>query len=423
MSNASTHILIVNQHGDNRGDEAALRAMLRAFAEELGDVRFTVVHQSRDRELKLSFEEEVHALPMILKPLEALGFALYGLARRLGLTARFLLSPTTRATIEAYESCDLVVSAPGGPYFGDLYRNHELVHWFYVWLAGVHGKKSFLYATSAGPFRTPVLNTIRRRLFRCFDGLCVREETSASLLRGLLRSEAEIPVTADSALQSRYPPWEREKYFQGERAPLAERFLVASTALQYAFPEMADRTGPQARYEEALLETLTHLAGRRPCHFLFFPQLYGDNHADRPFLEAFAGRLPAGTSWEIVDPELDAAMHQRLIAMCDFSIACRYHPQIFAGAGAVPGLCIYYEHKAASFMEVLGLSHLAFSIREPDAEAWKDGVDRALETHGEVKAALETGVAEQRKKARRTTELALGLLPSRQVAPEKGGMP
>ena len=410
MSQAKTHILVVNQHGDNRGDEAALRALLASFSELLGEVRFTVVHQSRDREMKLSFEEDVSAWPMILPFHHALGLGLYGLARRLGLKPRFLLSKATRAMIDAYEETAVVVSAPGGPYFGDIYRDHELVHWFFVWLAKVHKKPAFLYATSAGPFKTPVLNTLRRRFFGLFDTLCVREEVSAGYLRAFLGPEPVIHVTADSALQCRFPAWDRSEYFQGEREPLRERFLVAVTAIRYAFPEESDPAPKQRKYEEALMAALEHLHDSKPCHFIFFPQLYGDSHSDVGLQTEIGERLPEGASWEVVDPALDAAMHQRLIAMSDFSIACRYHPQIFAAAGTTPGICVYYEHKAASFMEVLGLAHLAFPIREPSPEAFRGGVDRALEDYEEVQKALEVGVEKQRAKARRTTELAVELL-------------
>ena len=42
------HVLIVNQHGDNRGDEAAMTAVFDALADRLGPVRFTVLHQFND---------------------------------------------------------------------------------------------------------------------------------------------------------------------------------------------------------------------------------------------------------------------------------------------------------------------------------------------------------------------------------------
>ena len=410
MTEPKTHILVVNQHGDNRGDEAALRALLASFTELLPNLRFTVVHQSRDRELKLRFEEEVAAWPMILPIPAALGLAAYGLLRRLGIKLRFLLAAAPRAMIEAYEDAALVVSAPGGPYFGDIYRDHELVHWFFVWLAKIHRKPVFLYATSAGPFETPVLNSIRRRMYRLFDTLCVREEVSAGYLRKLLGPGPEIHVTADSALQCRFPAWSRERYFQGERGALKDRFLVAVTAIRYAFPELSDPEPARQRYERALLAGLRHLHESRSCHFIFFPQLYGDSHSDVPFQTTVGERLPADASWEVVDPDLDAAMHQRLIAMSDFSIACRYHPQIFAAAGTVPGICVYYEHKAASFMEALGLPHLAFDIRAAEGEVLRQGIDRALEDYTAVKEALETGVEKQRTKARRTTQLAAALL-------------
>ena len=368
--------------------------------------------------MKLRFEEDVAAWPMILPIPAALGLAFYGLARRIGLEPKFLLSRATRAMIDAYEDAALVVSAPGGPYFGDIYRDHELVHWFFVWLGKVHRKPVFLYATSAGPFKTPILNTIRRRMYRLFDILCVREEVSAGYLRRLLGPGPEIHVTADSALQCRFPPWSREEYFQGEREPLREKFLVAVTAIRYAFPELADPEPARKTYEVALMAALEHLHQRKDCHFIFFPQLYGDSHSDVPFQTSVGERLPEGASWEVVDPALDSAMHQRLIAMSDFSIACRYHPQIFAAAGTTPGICVYYEHKAASFMEVLGLAHLAFDIRKPTAEDFCAGIDQALGEYEQVRDTLEVGVEKQRAKALRTTELAVSLIP-----PGKEGAP
>lgn len=408
------HILVVNQHGDNRGDEAALRAMLRTFSELLAErgrgVRFTVVHQSRDRELRLRFDEVVEAIPMLLPALDAAGLVTWAAARRLGLSLPILLSATTRRLVSAYRDTALVVSAPGGPYFGDIYRDHELVHWFFVWMARLFRKPTFLYATSAGPFATPLLNGVRRRMFRSFSAVCLREPKSAAYVRELCGSDFPLTITADSALQQRAAPISRSQYFQGERAPLADRFLVALTAIHYKFPELADPQPAREAYERAFLAAVAHLAQCRRCHFLFFPQLYGRSHSDMAFLRGLGAQLGPEVSWEVVDPDLDADAHQKLIAACDLSIASRYHPQIFAAAGAVPGVCIYYEHKAASFMSELELSDLAFSIRDVESAPLCEALDRVLADGPAIRAKLERGIVRLRQRARRTTELALELV-------------
>jgi len=404
------HILIVNQHGENRGDEAAMRAMLAGFVEELGDAEFTLLYQFQDRSLRLSFRESVRDLPIIIPPIEALGMCLFSLGRLGRLDIRRLLGPTTSEIIDAYERADLVVSAPGGPYFGDIYRNHELVHWFYIWLAAVSRKPVFLYATSAGPFEAPILNLVRKRLFPKFDVLCTREELSAAHIRNLLGANTEIHVTADSALQQTFGPLARDAYFTGNRANLAEKFVVAVSLNDFRYPGDSDVSSRKRHYDSVMVELLSHLASRRDCHFLFLPQLYGSVHQDAPYLERMASRLPSSVSWEVVDPELDSDAHRRLFAMSDFHIASRYHPAIFGNSGLTPGICIYYEHKALGFMQQLGLERFAFDIWKVDASELCGAVDEALERREELIETLKERIPALREVARRTTKLAIQLL-------------
>ena len=404
------HILIINQHGENRGDEAAMRAMLARFQEELGDVRFTLLYQFRDRNLRLKFAEDVEALPIVLPPTDYLRLGFFSAAKVSRWEPDGVLSPTMRKIVAAYRSADLVVSAPGGPYFGDIYVNHEIVHWWYVWLAARFGKPLFLYAPSAGPFENPTLNVLRRRLYRKFDVLVTREELSRDHLLGLLGPDTQVHVTADSAIQLSFPPQPRSEYFTGERSHLAEKFLVAVSLNNYRYPGAADPDAQRARYDAAMLDLLHHLAKRRDCHFLFLPQLYGAVHSDVPYLNQMGRQLGESVSWELVDPEADSEQQRRLFAMCDLHLASRYHPAIFGHTGYVPGICLYYEHKALGFMSQLGLERFAFDIRNPETDAMCRAADELLEGRDALVADLRERVPALQQKARRTTELAVALL-------------
>jgi polysaccharide pyruvyl transferase WcaK-like protein len=293
------HFLIVNQHGENRGDESAMRAMIDGLEQALGPARYTAVVQYRDTSLTVPFRESVTLLQLRMPLPEMAGLFAFGALRRLGIAMRSLLSARTRPIVEAYERADMVISAPGGPYFGDIYADHEIVHWFYVWLATVYRKPLFLYAPSVGPFAIRWLNPVRRRLFRRFDVLCVREGISGRYLEALLGRGREVHVTADAAIQQEVAPRRRADYFGGERAALAARYLVAVSAIEYRFPEDADPAARQRAYGDALVQCLQHLATRKGCHFLFIPQLYGGAHDDSPYLRALAARLPEGARWRI----------------------------------------------------------------------------------------------------------------------------
>lgn len=405
MALETWHILIVNQHGENRGDEAAMRAMVNAFVERLGNVRFTILHQFRNRDLRPALDAPVEWYPLVLSPFEAAHLALLALGRRIGL--RLPLGRGTASRIcAAYDSADLVVSAPGGPYFGDIYANHELVHWYFVFLGKLFSRPMVLYATSAGPFRSRFLNPVRRWLFPTFDVVCVREEVSAGFLHELLPA-LQVRVTADSALQR--PPSPRATPVVGLNNPL----LVAVSVREQVFPDSTNTAAlkrRQAYYLDVLKAAILHIAKRRPAKFLLFPQLYGGSHCDVEFLRSFAADLPREIEHELVDPNADADEQQCLIATADLCIASRYHPQIFAAAAGIPGICISYEHKMVGFMRQLGLERFTFPVETLDKQAILEALDELLENLEAISEQLLRETARLRKDAARTTELAVELL-------------
>ncbi len=410
VSDGSAHLLIVNQHGENRGDEAAMRAMLGSFAEHLKNVKFTILAQFRDRNLSLTLNEEVQILPMVISVSEAFGLVLYSLLSYMNLKPRFLLSKVTRKIIAAYESATMVVSAPGGPYFGDLYWGHEIVHWFFIWLGWRYKKPLFLYAPSAGPFRIWPLNIVRRSLFRKFDTICLREEISAKYLRELCGESLPIFVTADSALQRELKPLKRSEYFHGEREKHKDKFLVAVSILNYSYPQVSDVEQKRREFNQTLIAALSHLSKQRDTHFLFLPQLYGRVHSDLPYLTYFCSLLPRELSWEIVNREFDSTMQQRIVGMSDLCIASRYHPQIFAASAGVPGICIYYEHKALGFMKALKKEEFAFDIYTLNSKQLIDALNMILPNRDLLSQEIKNQIPQIRKRSQQTTLLALQVL-------------
>ena len=287
----------------------------------------------------------------------------------------FLLSAQTKKIIEAYQTSHMVLSAPGGPYFGDIYYKHELGHWFYIWLATLYKKPLFLYSPSAGPFKIKPMNIVRKHLYRKFGVLCIREEISQGYLQSLLGDDIIIHRTADSAIQETLKPYERDLYFKGEKKSLANKYLVSVSAIQYVYPGERNVVQRRKEYTQIMLKCLKHIGTRKDCHFLFYPQLYGKVHSDVPYLEDLGRSLPPNFSWEIVDANANSDMQRRLFGMTDLCIASRYHPAIFAGCNGVPGICIYYEHKALGFMSLLwGLRILPLIseilIPRPCAPSW-----------------------------------------------------
>lgn len=407
------HILIINQHGDNRGDEAAMRAMVQGFQRHLGDVRFTILHQFRDRTLRPRLDAEVEWHSLVLSPAQGLALLAAAIGRTLGVGRK----PNSKGTVAqiraAYESADLVVNAPGGPYFGDIYANHEIIHWFYVWLACRYRKPIFHYATSAGPFRNRLLNPVRRHFFRRIDRVCIRETFSAEML-GALVPGLEIEVTADSALQ-RVPPT-LEKLTERKASRNGQIVLGASARL-HQFPNAsssAERTRLQEHYLEVLENGIKHVADRGADKLILFPQLYGTAHSDVEFLRELGAKVSDAIPWEIFDPDADSDAQRDAVGHCDMFIASRYHPQIFAASAGVPGICFAYEHKMTGFMKQLGMERFAFPIDDLDQSAVFAALDEVFDNRDQIGETMLREATRLQEVSGRTTELAVELLRSRE---------
>ena len=391
------HVLVVNQHGDNRGDEAALLAMCSGIEAELGPTQFTVIHQFNNAAAGPMLRPDAQWITLKLPVGEAIRFVVYLALRIFRLRPQFLLGSLGQKTIHAYETADVVVSAPGGPYFGDLYIGHEAVHWLYVWIAKLHRVPAMLYATSAGPFHKKWANPFRRYTYRCFSRLYVREEISAGHIRGLFagrRHGVNIEVSIDSALQVAIAPQERQH---------ADAQLIVVSAINWPYPNDPSPQLRQKEYDTAVIEAVKIFAESRPTHVVFVPQLYGSMHRDTPYLEALARLLPANISCEVLSDTKSSNEQRALFSAADWVIAGRYHPAVFAVSAAVPVLCIAYEHKATGVLQAAGVPDAVMSIDEVTVEVVQAKARELLAARADLSARLQVAQVALREVSSRTS--------------------
>ena len=391
------HVLVVNQHGDNRGDEAALLAMCSGIEAELGPTQFTVIHQFNNAAAGPMLRPDAQWITLKLPVGEAIRFVVYLTLRIFRLRPQFLLGSLGKKTIHAYETADVVVSAPGGPYFGDLYIGHEAVHWLYVWIAKLHRVPAMLYATSAGPFHKKWANPFRRYTYRCFSRLFVREEISAGHIRGLFagrRHGVNVEVSIDSALQVAIAPQERQH---------ADAQLIVVSAIHWPYPNDPSPQLRQKEYDTSVIEAVKIFAESGPTHVVFVPQLYGSMHRDTPYLEALASLLPANISCEVLSDTKSSNEQRALFAAADWVVAGRYHPAVFAVSAAVPVLCIAYEHKATGVLQAAGVPDAVMSIDEVTVEVVQAKARELLAARANLSARLQVAQVALREVSSRTS--------------------
>ena len=391
------HVLVVNQHGDNRGDEAALLAMCAGIEAELGPTQFTVIHQFNNAAAGPMLRPDAQWITLKLPKFEALRILVYICLRIFGLRPHFLLGSLGKKTITAYETADVVVSAPGGPYFGDLYIGHEAVHWLYVWIAKLHRVPSMLYATSAGPFQKKWANPFRRYTYRCFSRLFVREEISAEHIRGLFvgrRRNVNIEVSVDSALQVSVVPI--------DRLPEEDQLIVVS-AIHWPYPNDPSPQLRQKEYDTSVVEAIKIFADGRPTQVVFVPQLYGSIHRDTPYLEGLVRQVPTDIRCEVLSETKTSNEQRAVFAAADWVIAGRYHPAVFAVSAAVPLLCIAYEHKATGVLQTAGVPDAVLSIEKVSVEVVRAKAQELLAGKADLSARLQLAQVALREVSSRTS--------------------
>lgn len=403
-----------------------MTAMLEALADRLvdrlpdrrGPVHFTVVHQFTDPTSCVDTGHDVTWIPIrrpsLLGQLRSVVTLLLAVVR---LPWRRLADVETAAALDACAEADLLVSAPGGPYFGDLYAGHEPVHWLYARLAGTYGVPSVLYAPSAGPFRRRLWNQWRRGVFSGFGAVVVREQLSADHVAGLMGEEFVVEVTTDSALTTEVPAADRSTW-------VGERPVVVVSAIDWPFANAPRRQRAARRQalNDAVVAALVALArqvdveGRGPLHVAFAPQLRGA-HDDSAYLqdlaEAVAAGAPPGVTTEVFAPSLDAASQRARFAAADLVLAGRYHPAVFAIGAGVPVVCIAYQHKAAGVMAAAGVADLVVDVAEVDPAGLSALVERAWSTREDIAARLADAGPRLRADANRTADIAAALVASR----------
>lgn len=370
-----------------------MRAMLSGLADRLPDAKFTVLHQFNNPEWScVPTRQDVRYLPIRIPIFEAVRLVLAALLLWLRIPVRGVAGRVGRQILDSYQRATAVVSAPGGPYFGDLYAGHEVVHWFFVWLGRVHGLPLALYAPSAGPFENRVLNPLRRRGFRWFDLVVLREERSARLLETLV-PDLDVVVTVDSALQADPPDFQLAR--QHPRGG-AEVLVVAA---------FRDPGTHRSRHDNAIVEALASLNDCVPTRVTLLPQVHG-HHRDQPYLEALASVLmERGVEATVVDERADSEQQRALIADADIVLAGRYHPAVFAVAAEIPVLVIPYEHKAHGLAEAAGLHDWVLDVEDVFEERMREMVLKLHDRSHEVRRILEKTAPELREQAARTSEL------------------
>lgn len=360
-------LLLVNQPLNNRGDEAAHRALVRSLLAAVPTVDIRVLFFGVDEDSIRQFSVDDARIRYVhIKPGRG-NVRLIKAAMQAGcLSSAFLLSSCRRLR-EQYRWADRVLCAPGGICMGGF---QNWMHLFHLQLAIRERKPLDYFGRSIGPFPEKTwlnrrFRTVSRQILSDCSYVSLRDTVSETYARAwnipffptidsafLEQPSASIPESVNSLIGSKY-------------IVLVPNLLI----WHYAYRDRLTRD----RVCVFFAGVGKLLKKRFPsARLVLLPQTFncGDTQGnDRPFFQEIASY---GPDWVVLPDTLGSDVQQQIIRGASCVVGARYHSVVFAINNETPFVALSYEHKISGMLERLSLTDRMVDIRSL-------GQDRSVE--------------------------------------------
>lgn len=345
-------ILIVNQPLNNRGDEAAHKALIRTLVKQLPDAKITVLFFFEHQETVDQYVVEAPNVRYVnyRNYYLAYGKILFGGVRQ-NLSFLWNLHPTTRGLLKFYKGCDIVLSAPGGISMGGF---QNWMHLSMLYLAEYAKKPIAYYGRSFGPFLTDTKQKKKYKeksyeILKYFSFLSIRDARTEQLADEI---GLNYVSTVDTA------------FLEIPRVKLPAELETISREAPYVIyvpNELLWHYNYKDRYShETVLDYFSRMAGvlmekYRGHNVLMLPQTFNYNSYkdDINFFKEVKVRVNSERIVVLSD-QYSSDVQQTLIRKAVCVVGARYHSVVFAINNAVPFVALNYEHKIEGLLESLG---------------------------------------------------------------------
>lgn len=396
-------IVIINCHWDNRGDEAAIRAMIDELQIKYPESKIYVQRALGEFG---SFPENEH-----VKVLPA--FPIGGKKRRIQeqisiiTKGKINLTSGAKAFYKAINGADIVLHAPGGPSIGDIYLPQETIKLRRLLAVKKTGVPYAFYAPSMGPFTNAERNPARKEVLEGAALICLREDISAKMVKEFIPTTNPI-VTLDSAFQHDIDMQENERKLK-EYTELNDFVADGQNVIGITITDLQWNSlyRDDGRTEENIRKTFSEFIKKitkAEYRALFIPQLF-DGANDYDYMKSFATQ-----NCYVMSDKYDCYFQQYIIGRIKAVVGMRYHSNIFSAKMETPFVSVSYEQKMQGFMKKAGLLDYCLPIGELSSDNLSIKFEKMMENYTEYKNTLEVKKKEFKKESSRTTELVCEVL-------------
>ncbi|WP_434971236.1 polysaccharide pyruvyl transferase family protein [Microbacterium sp. bgisy207] len=349
-------IVIVNQHTNNFGDDAAGRALIEGLAAlnpSKIDV-FYIWHANSKTLPKYLAIQANHAPDVTSGISDTRRHLAWQVFRRF---ARLAPSREVDLLLEKTRSAEAVLVSPAGSNLG-IYK--DWMYLFVLLILVLDGTRPIFVQNTVGPSNSRLFNALARYVLKR-SLVFVREQRSQEYL-------ASKGITSVLGVDTAFLLPEAHNFTTNEEKYVA---VVPTQLSNWHRDFQADK---RASYLDEIITGIARFSNEQGIPVKILPHLYG-RHSEEPFLLRFhSGLTEAGCNSEIASIE-SLGDYRGVIARSLAVVSMRYHGLVLAGLEKVPCISLAYENKMSEAASYLGLLPLALSVNV----ASSDGITRALE--------------------------------------------
>lgn len=386
------NLLIIHSHNANRGDEAAVRAMVDELLIRYPNANITISNNGFTPYPNMPKQvEQICRFPKMRSRMAQLEFFII-----LATKGAISFTKEGKKFVKKLKSADLVLHAPGGPSIGDIYYESEKLYLWRLNLVRRMGIPYMFYAPSMGPFNDEKRNKVRSKILRGATKVILRDPISVKYVNEFI-PELKVEQALDSALQHDVDIDVNEKKLRGYTS-LSEfigKFdkCIGITITDLLWHPKHKSTGIDKKIAEAFKGFIKKKTDEG-YGVIFVPQLYGALN-DTDTMNEF---MIEGSTFMIdaFSEEYDTYFQQYVISKLYAVVGMRYHSNIFSAKVGTPFISVSYEQKMKGFMESVGLDnycidvydlteanlHSKFEILQGKYDEYKE---RLKELHGYMK--------------------------------------
>lgn len=396
------NIVIINCHTSNRGDEAAIHAMVDEL--KIAYPSSSIYLFLRNYIEYPNMPQRVYMykqfIPGDFKSIIANKMYIYT-------KGKIKISSSCKFFMDIIEKADIVLHAPGGPSIGDTYYEAEPTYLRIYDLINAAKKPYMFYAPSMGPFNKVERNGWRKKVLYGAKAIVLRDPISAEHVKNLM-PDVKLYQTLDSALQHDINL--EENAIKLSEYPELKQFLsnhkrcVGVTITDLLWHPIHSKNKIVQENIANSFKTLLRQLVKSGYGIVFVPQLYGACD-DYKLMKSYC---ISEEDYFIIpddDDKYDTYFQQYLIGQFYAVIGMRYHSNIFSAKMGTPFVSVSYEQKMQGFMEKMNLSQYCLPLNDLTPIELQERFALLENNYSEYKECLISKHSEMKKESYRTTEI------------------